>query len=168
MHIAPPQGVELVPVASTQSLYDAMLARCGEQDIIVQAAAPADYRVEHPAAQKLKKRGGEPLTLTLVENPDIARAVGERKQPGQVLVGFAAETQNVLENARGKLLSKHLDLIVANDVTAEGAGFGTDTNIVTLISNGGTETLPLMSKREVAHRIWDAALALRGAEHAGQ
>ena len=168
VHIVPPQGVELVPVASTQSLYDAMLARCGEQDIIVQAAAPADYRVEHPAAQKLKKREGEPLMLELVENPDIARAVGERKQPGQVLVGFAAETQNVLENARGKLLSKHLDLIVANDVTAEGAGFGTDTNIVTLISNGGTETLPLMSKREVAHRIWDAALALRGAEHAGQ
>ena len=167
VHITPPQGVSVVPVTSTQSLYDAMLARCGQQDIIVQAAAPADYRVEHPAAQKLKKRAGEPLTLTLVENPDIAKAVGERKQSGQVLVGFAAETQNVLENARGKLLSKHLDLIVANDVTAEGAGFGTDTNIVTLISHGGTETLPLMSKREVAHRIWDAALALRGAKHAG-
>lgn len=164
VHIAPPQGVELVPVTSTQSLYDAMLARCGEQDIIVQAAAPADYRVEHPAAQKLKKRAGEPFTLTLVENPDIARAVGERKQPGQVLVGFAAETENVLENARGKLLSKRLDLIVANDVTAEGAGFGTDTNIVTLISHGGVETLPLMSKREVAHRIWDVALALRSAQ----
>ena len=164
VHIAPPQGVELVPVTSTQSLYDAMLSRCGEQDIIVQAAAPADYRGEHPAAQKLKKRAGEPFTLTLVENPDIARAVGERKQPGQVLVGFAAETENVLENARGKLLSKRLDLIVANDVTAEGAGFGTDTNIVTLISHGGVETLPLMSKREVAHRIWDAALALRSAQ----
>ena len=163
VHIAPPQGVELVPVTSTQSLYDAMLARCGEQDIIVQAAAPADYRVEHPAAQKLKKRAGEPFMLTLVENPD-ARAVGERKQPGQVLVGFAAETENVLENARGKLLSKRLDLIVANDVTAEGAGFGTDTNIVTLISRGGMETLPLMSKREVAHRIWDAALALRSTQ----
>ena len=98
----------------------------------------------------------------------LIHILGERKQSGQVLVGFAAETQNVLENARGKLLSKHLDLIVANDVTAEGAGFGTDTNIVTLISHGGTETLPLMSKREVAHRIWDAALALRGAKHAGQ
>ena len=130
----------------------------------MQAAAPADYRVEHPAAQKLKKRAGEPFTLTLVENPDIARTVGERKQPGQVLVGFAAETENVLENARGKLLSKRLDLIVANDVTAEGAGFGTDTNIVTLISHGGVETLPLMSKREVAHRLWDAALALRSAQ----
>ena len=168
VHITPPQGVDTVPVTSTQSLYDAMLARCGEQDIIVQAAAPADYRVEYPAQQKLKKRAGEPLTLTLVENPDIARAVGECKQPGQVLVGFAAETQNVVENARGKLLSKHLDLIVANDVTAEGAGFGTDTNIVTLISHAGAETLPLMSKREVAHRIWDAALTLRRAENIGR
>lgn len=160
VHIAPPQGVETVPVISTQSLYDAMLERCGEQDIIVQAAAPADYRVERPAAQKLKKRAGEPLVLTLVENPDIAKAVGERKRPGQVLVGFAAETQDLLANAKGKLAGKNLDLIVANDVTAEGAGFGTDTNLVTLITREGETALPLMSKREVAGRIWDAAMTL--------
>ena len=160
VHIAPPQGVETVPVISTQSLYDAMLERCGEQDIIVQAAAPADYRVEHPAAQKLKKRAGEPLVLTLVENPDIAKAVGKRKRPGQVLVGFAAETQDLLANAKGKLAGKNLDLIVANDVTAEGAGFGTDTNLVTLITREGETALPLMSKREVAGRIWDAAMTL--------
>ena len=160
VHIAPPQGVETVPVISTQSLYDAMLERCGEQDIIVQAAAPADYRVEHPAAQKLKKRAGEPLVLTLVENPDIAKAVGERKRPGQVLVGFAAETRDLLANAKGKLAGKNLDLIVANDVTAEGAGFGTDTNLVTLITREGETALPLMSKREVAGRIWDAAMTL--------
>ena len=160
VHIAPPQGVETVPIISTQSLYDAMLERCGEQDIIVQAAAPADYRVERPAAQKLKKRAGEPLVLTLVENPDIARAVGERKRPGQVLVGFAAETQDLLANAKGKLAGKNLDLIVANDVTAEGAGFGTDTNLVTLITREGETALPLMSKREVAGRIWDAAMTL--------
>ena len=160
VHIAPPQGVETVPVISTQSLYDAMLERCGEQDIIVQAAAPADYRVERPAAQKLKKRAGEPLVLTLVENPDIAKAVGERKRPGQVLVGFAAETQDLLANAKGKLAGKNLDLIVANDVTAEGAGFGTDTNLVTLITREGETALPLMSKREVAGRIWDAAMPL--------
>ena len=160
VHIAPPQGVETVPVISTQSLYDAMLERCGEQDIIVQAAAPADYRVERPAAQKLKKRAGEPLVLTLVENPDIARAVGERKRPGQVLVGFAAETQDLLANAKRKLAGKNLDLIVANDVTAEGAGFGTDTNLVTLITREGETALPLMSKREVAGRIWDAAMTL--------
>lgn len=160
VHIAPPQGVETVPVISTQSLYDAMLERCGEQDIIVQAAAPADYRVERPAAQKLKKRAGEPLVLTLVENPDIAKAVGERKHPGQVLVGFAAETQDLLANAKRKLAGKNLDLIVANDVTAEGAGFGTDTNLVTLITREGETALPLMSKREVAGRIWDAAMTL--------
>lgn len=160
VHIAPPQGVETVPVISTQSLYDAMLERCGEQDIIVQAAAPADYRVERPAAQKLKKRAGEPLVLTLVENPDIAKAVGKRKRPGQVLVGFAAETQDLLANAKRKLAGKNLDLIVANDVTAEGAGFGTDTNLVTLITREGETALPLMSKREVAGRIWDAAMTL--------
>ena len=160
VHIAPPQGVETVPVISTQSLYDAMLERCGEQDIIVQAAAPADYRVEHPAAQKLKKRAGEPLVLTLVENPDIAKAVGKRKRPGQVLVGFAAETQDLLANAKRKLAGKNLDLIVANDVTAEGAGFGTDTNLVTLITREGETALPLMSKREVAGRIWDAAMTI--------
>ena len=160
VHIAPPQGVETVPVISTQSLYDAMLERCGEQDIIVQAAAPADYRVERPAAQKLKKRAGEPLVLTFVENPDIAKAVGERKRPGQVLVGFAAETQDLLANAKRKLAGKNLDLIVANDVTAEGAGFGTDTNLVTLITREGETALPLMSKREVAGRIWDAAMTL--------
>lgn len=160
VRLSAPQGVETVPVTSTQSLYDAMLERCGEQDIIVQAAAPADYRVEHPAAQKLKKRKGEPLVLTLVENPDIARAVGERKRPGQVLVGFAAETQDLLANAKGKLVSKNLDLIVANDVTAEGAGFGTDTNLVTLVTREGQTALPLMSKREVAGRIWDAAMTI--------
>ena len=161
VRLAPPAGVETVAVTSTQSLYEAMLERCAQQDIIVQAAAPADYRVENPSPQKLKKHAGEPLVLTLVENPDIAKAVGERKQTGQVLVGFAAETQRVLENARAKLESKRLDMIVANDVTAEGAGFGVDTNIVTLITARGATPLPKMSKREAADRIWDAALALR-------
>lgn len=161
VHQPVPVGVQLVPVTSTMSLYEAMLDRCGQQDIIVQAAAPADYRVEHPADQKIKKQSGEALLLTLVENPDIAKAVGQRKQPGQVLVGFAAETQNVLANAQSKLSKKNLDLIVANDVTAEGAGFGVDTNIVTLVTAHGVTTLPKMSKRDVADRIWDKALELR-------
>lgn len=160
VHIPAPSGVTVVPVTSTMSLYEAMLERCQQQDIIIQAAAPADYRVEHIADQKIKKQFGEPFTLTLVENPDIARAVGQRKQPGQVLVGFAAETQNVLENAQSKLEKKNLDLIVANDVTAEGAGFGVDTNIVTLITKEGSASLPKMSKREVADRILDKALEL--------
>lgn len=159
--LTPPAGVTVIPVTSTMSLYDTMMELCQKQDIIVQAAAPADYRVEHPADQKIKKDDGEPLVLTLVENPDIAKAVGQRKKDGQVLIGFAAETQNVLANAQKKLAKKNLDLIVANDVTAEGAGFGVDTNIVTLITVEGGEALPKMTKREVADRIWDKALSLK-------
>lgn len=160
--LKPPEGVSLVSVKSTQELYDAMLEACDNQQIIVQAAAPADYRVESVSEHKLKKRGGEPLTLRLVENPDVAKAVGERKRDGQILIGFAAETRDVLANARHKLDSKHLDMIVANDVTQAGAGFNVDTNIVTLVTREGETALPLMSKREVAERIWDSALELRG------
>lgn len=161
VHIPAPHGIQIVPVTSTLSLYESMMAHCESQDIIVQAAAPADYRVETPATQKIKKQSGEALTLRLVENPDIAKAVGQRKRPGQVLVGFAAETQNVLANAQKKLDAKNLDLIVANDVTAAGAGFGVDTNIVTLITHIGSTALPMMSKHDVADRIWDQALSLR-------
>lgn len=160
VRLAAPEGVEITPVSSTQSLYDAMLARCGDQDIVVQAAAPADYRAERVAEQKIKKQDGGGLVLRLVENPDVARAVGERKKPGQVLVGFAAETQNVLENAQKKLASKNLDMIVANDVTADGAGFAADTNIVTLVTKHAQKPLEKMSKREVAERIWDEAVSL--------
>ena len=99
--------------------------------------------------------------IELVPNPDIAAALGARKHPGQTLVGFAAETNNVIENAQGKLKRKSLDLIVANDVTRPGAGFDVDTNIVTLITKDGQEALPMMSKAEVAQRILDRALALR-------
>jgi phosphopantothenoylcysteine decarboxylase/phosphopantothenate--cysteine ligase len=156
-----PYGVEVAPITSTQDLYEAMTARSGEQDLIAQAAAPADYRIAAPAAQKIKKQSGQPLTLELVENPDVARAVGERKRQGQVLIGFAAETQEVLANARKKLESKHLDMIVANDVTQAGAGFGTDTNIAVLVTAKGEERCPLMSKRALADKIWDEALRLR-------
>ena len=156
-----PNGVQLVPVTSAQSLYDAMMSRCERQDIIIQAAAVADYRVEQQAEQKIKKQKGEPLILRLVENPDIAKAVGERKQPGQTLVGFAAETQSLLENAQKKLKSKNLDMIVANDVTAAGAGFGVNTNIVTLITAESQLALPLMSKAEVAGHLLDEIIRLR-------
>lgn len=159
--LPPPAGVKVIAVTSTQSLYDVMLENCAAQDVIVQAAAPADYRVEHVATEKIKKREGQPMTLTLVENPDVAKAVGERKRPGQLLVGFAAETHNVLDNAEAKLRRKGLDMIVANDVTMEGAGFGTDTNIVTLITSHGQEALPKLNKREVASRIWDKVMQLR-------
>ena len=103
------------------------------------------------------------MTLALRETPDVAAAVGRLKREGQTLVGFAAETDNVLENAGGKLLKKRLDMIVANDVTAPGAGFDVDTNVVTFITKDARETLPLMSKREVAQRLLSRVLALRGA-----
>ena len=159
--LSAPAGAELVRISSTQELHDAMLRLCQQQDVIVQAAAPADYRVAHPSAVKLKKQNGDPLTLELVENPDIAKAVGERKLPGQTLVGFAAETNDGLAHAREKRQSKRLDLIVLNDVTQPGAGFSVDTNIVTLLSDAGEKALPLMSKRDVADRILDEVLALR-------
>lgn len=161
VHLTAPAGVSVVPVVSTQNLYDAMMAHCASQDVIIQAAAPADYRPAVTAPEKLKKQDGQPFVLTLVENPDVAKAVGEQKKPGQILVGFAAETEHLLENAQKKLDKKHLDMIVANDVTQTGAGFGVDTNIVTLVTHQGMESLPLLSKAEVADRILDQVVALR-------
>ena len=156
-----PDGVQTVRVDSTQDLYDAMLRLAPEQQIIIQAAAPADYRFSETFDQKFKKDHGAEIRLTLVENPDVARAVGAMRKPGQTLVGFAAETEHGEQNARGKMEKKHLDLIVLNDVTREGAGFNTDTNIATLFWQGGQEDQPLQSKRDLAERILDRVLAIR-------
>lgn len=156
-----PQGVKLVPFTTTQELLDRTSELAQEQDLLIQAAAPADYRAKEVAPQKIKKQGGEPMTFTLVENPDVAATLGKAKRSGQVFVGFAAETNDVLAHARDKLARKNLDMIVANDVTRPGAGFDVDTNIVTLITKDGQEALPMMSKAEVAQRILDRALALR-------
>ena len=159
--IEAPQGVNLVPFTTTQELLDRASELAQEQDLLIQAAAPADYRAKEIAPQKIKKQGGEPMTFTLVENPDVAATLGTAKRSGQVFVGFAAETNDVLAHARDKLARKNLDMIVANDVTRPGAGFDVDTNIVTLITKDGQEALPMMSKAEVAQRILDRALALR-------
>lgn len=159
--IEAPQGVKLVPFTTTQELLDRASELAQEQDLLIQAAAPADYRAKEVAPQKIKKQGGEPMTFTLVENPDVAATLGKAKRSGQVFVGFAAETNDVLAHARDKLARKNLDMIVANDVTRPGAGFDVDTNIVTLITKEGQETLPMMSKADVAQRILDRALALR-------
>ena len=156
-----PQGVKLVPFTTTQELLDRASELAQEQDLLIQADAPADYRAKEVAPQKIKKQGGEPMTFTLVENPDVAATLGKAKRSGQVFVGFAAETNDVLAHARDKLARKNLDMIVANDVTRPGAGFDVDTNIVTLITKDGQEALPMMSKAEVAQRILDRALALR-------
>ncbi len=157
--IQPPKGVDFVRIGTTQELYDAVLGHA-DADVVIQAAAPADYRAREISPTKIK-RTGDSLMIELVPNPDIAAALGARKHPGQTLVGFAAETNNVIENAQGKLKRKSLDLIVANDVTRAGAGFDVDTNIVTLIDGDGMKELPMMTKREVADGILDRVAELR-------
>lgn len=161
--VEPPAGVRLVRVESTRELYEAVTAAAREADVVIQAAAPADYRFAKVHDQKLKKQDGLPLMVELVENPDIAAAVGEAKRPGQVLVGFAAETEHLLENAARKLERKNLDMIVANDVSKPGAGFNVDTNIATLLTRAGASERPLQSKAALAQDILDQALALREA-----
>lgn len=154
-----PKGVDFVRIGTTQELYDAVLGHA-DADVVIQAAAPADYRAREISPTKIKRTGAS-LMIELVPNPDIAAALGARKHPGQTLVGFAAETNNVIENAQGKLKRKSLDLIVANDVTRAGAGFDVDTNIVTLIDGEGMKELPMMTKREVADGILDRVAELR-------
>lgn len=156
-----PANVTMVRVDATRELYDAVLENAPKADVIIQAAAPADYRFAQIHEEKYKKRAGEPLTVELVENPDIAAEVGRRKQPGQTLVGFAAETGPKLGNAKQKLEKKKLDLVVFNDVTAPGAGFNVDTNIATLVTRDGETACPLRTKRELADDILDAVMALR-------
>jgi len=155
-----PDKVNAVRILSTQELYDAMTELCRENDIVVQAAAPADFTPASVAEQKIKKQGDGDLTLVLRQTPDVAAKVGQLKRAGQVLVGFAAETQDVLKNAQGKLKKKNLDMIVANDVTAPGAGFDVDTNIVTFVTKGNTETLPCLPKSQVAEELLDRAMAI--------
>ena len=156
-----PSGVTSVPILSTQDLLDAMTERCAQMDVVIQAAAPADFTPVQAASQKIKKQGDGNLTLTLRQTPDVAAQVGRMKAPGQTLVGFAAETEAVMENAEKKLAKKNLDMIVANDVTAPGAGFDVDTNIVTFLTHAGRETLPCLPKRQVADELLDRVMKLR-------
>ena len=156
-----PEGIRRIQIESAQELYDTMMHETPDQDIIIQAAAVCDYRFEKTSTSKIKKAEGESLTLTLKENPDVAKAVGAIKKKGQTLVGFAAETDNVWKNAAEKLKKKNLDMIVANDVTLPGAGFNVDTNIAALITKDGTEEQPLQTKRELADKILDKILVLR-------
>ena len=154
-----PEGVELICVRSSAQLCEAVLARADRADVVVQAAAPADFRPVSVAAGKIKKTGGG-MMLTLENTTDIAAELGQRKHSTQLLVAFAAETDDVLENAREKLKHKNADLIVANDVSRADAGFGVDTNAVTLITREDVLELPLMSKRRVADGILDRVAAL--------
>ena len=154
-----PPGVELVAIESALQMQQALDQRFADADVVIKAAAVADYRPRSRAGQKLKKQAGG-LLLELEKNPDLLAALGERKER-QILIGFAAETENLLENAAQKLRAKNLDMIVANDVTAEGAGFGSETNLVRfLFSDGGCEELPLLSKGEVAEKLLDRVAEL--------
>ena len=157
-----PAGVELVPVESAAQMQAAVLERSGSADVIIKAAAVADYRVAEPSSQKMKKKSAE-LQLSLVKNDDILAGLGKQKGTGQILVGFAAETENLQENAALKLAAKNLDMIIANDVSAQGAGFNVDTNIVRILGRDGScEELPLLPKETIADKILDRVLRLRG------
>ena len=154
-----PRGVEPVPVTSTLYLYREVTERAKSADLVIQAAAPADFRPLEAARHKIKKTG-EGMTLQLTPNPDVAAQLGRDKHEGQVLVAFAAETDDLIANARKKLDKKNADMVVANDVTQPGAGFAGDTNRVTLVTRSDARELPLMSKRDVADAILDRALEL--------
>jgi phosphopantothenoylcysteine decarboxylase/phosphopantothenate--cysteine ligase len=167
VELPPPDNVEIVHVRTTEEMHHAVIEKAAEANIVIMAAAVADYRPVSPAPQKIK-RTGEKLSIELEPTPDIlaslsrlAADVAAGFSPAPILVGFAAETDNLSENARVKLRSKGLDLIVANDVTQEGAGFDVDTNVVTLFLRDGRKIdLPQMSKFDVANRILDEILSL--------
>ena len=152
VNLQPPMGVRMVPVVSAADMAQAVKADAQEQDIIIKAAAVADYRPAVTADEKLKKKDDE-MSLVLVRTEDILAWLGAHRRPGQFLCGFSMETEHMLENSRAKLEKKKIDMIVANNLKQTGAGFGTDTNVVTLLTKEDTLTLPIMSKEEVADRL---------------
>lgn len=154
-----PPFINVVEIKSAQDMFDAVTSRANEQDIIIKAAAVADYRPANVSSEKVKKSDDE-LTIELERTQDILKHLGENKKKHQFLCGFSMETQNMLENSRAKLTKKNLDMIVANNLKVSGAGFGTDTNIVTLITKEKETELTIMSKDDVAKCILDEILGL--------
>lgn len=154
VNLAPPLFAETVPVITAQEMYEAVDARFDSQDIVVMSAAVADYRPAHPAAEKIKKKDDSSSILELERTKDILGSMSLKKN-GQFLCGFSMETEHMLENSRAKLEKKKLDMIVANNLRTEGAGFGTDTNIVTVITKNGILELPKMTKDETAAAVFD-------------
>lgn len=153
--IEPPMFVDLVPVVSAQDMYEEVIKRSDEMDIIIKAAAVADYRPVNVAEQKMKKKDGE-LSIELERTNDILKYLGEHKRQGQFLCGFSMETENMIENSRIKLEKKNLDMIAANNLRVEGAGFKGDTNVLTLITKDGERELELMSKLSAAMELLDS------------
>ena len=161
-----PQFVRTVEITTAKEMFEAVAGRASEQDIIVKAAAVADYRPKSVSSEKMKKKDGE-LTLELERTDDILAWLGGHKRPGQFLCGFAMETQDLIGNARQKLQKKNLDMIVANSLRVEGAGFGGDTNVVTMITENEEISLGKISKEETASKIMDRILEIRAAEDKG-
>lgn len=155
-----PMFVNNVSVVSAQDMFEAVSAAADQQDIIIKAAAVADYTPVTVADSKIKKSDGD-MSIPLKRTTDILKTLGGSKKDGQLLCGFSMETDNVLENSRRKLTSKNCDMICANSIRTEGAGFGVDTNVITLITAESCEELPLMSKEEAAHIILDKLLGMR-------
>lgn len=158
-----PMFVDVVPVTSAKEMFEEVTKRSGEQDVIIKAAAVADYRPKYVNSEKTKKKDGD-LSIELERTDDILKWLGEHKKEGQFLCGFSMETQNMLENSRAKLAKKNLDMIVANNLKVAGAGFGTDTNVVTLITKEKEEELELMSKEDVASRLLDEIFCLENSQ----
>ena len=158
--LAYPPFVDVVPVTTARDMYEAVTSRSDKMDIIIKAAAVADYRPSQIADEKVKK-SDDAMAIPLERTDDILKYLGEHKPDGQFLCGFSMETQNMLENSRKKLAKKNLDMIVANNLKVAGAGFQTDTNVVTLITKDSELELPLMEKEEVAHYLLDEILARR-------
>lgn len=157
-----PAYVETVDVTTAGEMFRAVTSRAGGQDVIIKAAAVADYRPASTADNKIKKAAGEGLTLELQRTDDILAYLGEHKAPGQILCGFSMETENLIENSRKKLIKKNLDMVAANSLRQEGAGFGVSTNVLTLITREGETELPMLTKDEAAHRVLDRIAELRG------
>ena len=150
-----PLFADVVPVVSAQEMFDAVKERAPQMDIIIKAAAVADYTPVSVGDEKIKKKDGD-LSLPMRRTTDILAYLGEHRKPGQFICGFSMETENLVENSKKKLQKKNADLIVANNLRDEGAGFGTDTNVVTLVMEEGIVELPCMSKEEVAEAVLDA------------
>ena len=157
--IEPPMFVNLVPVVTAKDMYEAVTSVSDKQDIIIKAAAVADYRPAKVSDEKVKKSEGQ-MSIELERTDDILKYLGEHKPTGQFLCGFSMETQNVIENSRAKLVKKNLDMVAANNVKVEGAGFQGDTNVLTLITREEEISLPLMTKEGAAGRLLDKILAM--------
>lgn len=158
--LTPPLFVNVVPVISAKDMFNAVTSRSNDMDIIIKAAAVADYRPAEVSDQKVKK-SDDALSLALERTDDILKYLGEHKKPGQFLCGFSMETENMLENSRKKLKKKHLDMIAANNLKVPGAGFETTTNVITIITPDSVKELELMSKEDAAFRLLDEILARR-------